>query len=178
MPSALFNRAHAGQRVHRSANAADTLGDGPGIARIAADENFFQAADHGAGAECVGDDAIFHHCLNAQVAFNASYRIDDYSCHGFTTPSDLQRALPRSRSACVRWSPPRGPQLRPAWRARPLCRRCLPCSQCRILGTTAGADRTVRYPRSPLRCSQCIRGRTGWDSSCLRSTSPPSRRCR
>jgi len=45
-------------------------------------ENLFQPADHGACAECVGDDAVFHHCLNAQVAFNSSYGIDDDSCHG------------------------------------------------------------------------------------------------
>ena len=73
----IFHRAHAGQRMHRGADAAYALGDGPGIARIAADQNLLQAAHHGAGAECVGDDAVFHHCLNAQVAFNASYGIDD-----------------------------------------------------------------------------------------------------
>ena len=77
----VFNGAHAGQSVHGGADAADALGDGPGIARIAADEDLFQAAHHGAGAECVGDDAVFHHCFNAQVAFNASYRIDDNACH-------------------------------------------------------------------------------------------------
>ena len=83
MPSASSTDAHAGQRMHRGAHAADALGDGPGIARIAADENLLQAAHHGAGAECVGDDAVFHHCLNAQVAFNASDGIDDYACcHG------------------------------------------------------------------------------------------------
>ena len=63
---------------------------------IAADEDLFQAAHHGACAECVGDDAVFHHCLNAQVAFNTSDRIDDYACHRlFTTPSGLQRGLPQ-----------------------------------------------------------------------------------
>ena len=30
----------------------------------------------------VGDDAVFYHRFNAQVAFNSSYRIDDYACHG------------------------------------------------------------------------------------------------
>ncbi len=80
----VLNRAHAGQRVHRGAHAADALGDGPGIARIAADEDLLQAAHHGAGAECVGDDAVFYHRFNAQVAFNASDRIDDYTrCHSW-----------------------------------------------------------------------------------------------
>ena len=49
---------------------------------IAAHENLLQAAHHGACAECVGDDAVFHHCFDAQVAFNASYGIDDDTrCH-------------------------------------------------------------------------------------------------
>ena len=68
--------------MHRGANAADALRDGPGIARIAADENLLQAAHHGAGAECVGNDAVLHHRFNAQVAFNASYGINDDACHG------------------------------------------------------------------------------------------------
>ncbi len=75
----ILNRADAGQRMHRGAYAADALGDGPGIARVAALENFLQAAHHGACAECVGDDAVFHHRFDAQVAFNASYGIDDYT---------------------------------------------------------------------------------------------------
>ena len=68
--------------MHRGADAADALGDGPGVARIAAHEDLLQAAHHGAGAECVGDDAVLHHCLDAQVAFNASDGIDDDTrCH-------------------------------------------------------------------------------------------------
>ena len=77
----VFNRANAGQRVHRGADAADALGNGPGVARIAADENLLQSANHGARAECVGNDAVFYHRFNAQVAFNASYGIDDNACH-------------------------------------------------------------------------------------------------
>ena len=53
-----------------------------GVARIAADEDFFQAADHGARAVGVGDVAVLHHCLDAQMTFNAGYRIDDDACHG------------------------------------------------------------------------------------------------
>src|SRR5580693_8437116 len=67
--------------MHRGADTAHPLGDGPRIARIAPDQNLLQAAHHSAGAEGVGDDAILHHRFNAQVAFNASYRIDNNSWH-------------------------------------------------------------------------------------------------
>src|ERR1017187_4733026 len=43
-----FHGAHASQGVHRGAHAAYALGDCPGIARIAADQDFLQAAHHGA----------------------------------------------------------------------------------------------------------------------------------
>ena len=79
-----LNRTNAGEGVHGGADAADALGNGPGIARIAALENLLETANHGAGAESVSNDAIFHDCLNAQVAFNASNGIDDDACHNFS----------------------------------------------------------------------------------------------
>ncbi len=77
----VFDGADAGLRVNRGAHAADALGDGPGIAGIAADEDLLEAAHHGAGAVGVGDDAVLHHRFNAQVAFNASDGIDNNSWH-------------------------------------------------------------------------------------------------
>src|ERR1019366_9240903 len=90
-----FNGAAPGESRHRGTHAADALGNGPGVARIAADEDLFETAHHGAGRECVRDDAVFYHRFNAQVAFNASYWIDDNACHTPTAPSDRQRVLPR-----------------------------------------------------------------------------------
>src|SRR5581483_3837931 len=77
----IFDRPHAGQCVYRGTDAADTLRDGPRIARVAADENLFEAPHHGSRAEGVGDHAVFHYGLNAQMALDASYWIDNDACH-------------------------------------------------------------------------------------------------
>jgi len=60
-----------------------------GIARVAADENFFEAAHHGAGAKMRSVmTPIFDNRSNAQVAFNAGNGIDDDTCHRpFMAPS-------------------------------------------------------------------------------------------
>ena len=79
-----LNCTNAGEGMHGGADAANAFGNGPGIARVTALENFLEAANHGAGAESVSDDAVFHDCLNAQVAFNASNGIDDDACHRFS----------------------------------------------------------------------------------------------
>jgi len=70
----IFDRADTGQGVNRCAYSANTFGDGPGVAGIAADEDLFETADHCSGAESVSDDTVFHHRFNAQMAFNAGYR--------------------------------------------------------------------------------------------------------
>ncbi len=71
--------------MHRRAHAAYALGDGPRVARIAADQDLLQPAYHRACAECVRDDAVLHHRLNAQVAFNSSYGINNNACHSSST---------------------------------------------------------------------------------------------
>ena len=54
----VFDRAHRGQRVGAGADAADPLGEGPGVARIAAAQDDLDAAPHRAGRDGVADDII------------------------------------------------------------------------------------------------------------------------
>jgi hypothetical protein len=42
----VLHRAHRDDGVHRGAHAADALGDGPGVARVASQENLLDAAPH------------------------------------------------------------------------------------------------------------------------------------
>ena len=77
----ILNGAHAGQCMHRGADAANALGDCPGIARVATNENLLKSANHCAGTVRVCDDAVFYHRFDAQVTFNTSYWIYDDACH-------------------------------------------------------------------------------------------------
>ena len=62
--------------MHRGADAADALGDGPGIARIAADQDVLDAAPHLAGRPGLLDLAAVDLDVDTQVAFDAGDRID------------------------------------------------------------------------------------------------------
>ena len=73
----VLHRPHAGEGVHGGAHAADALGEGPGIAGIAALEDLLDAADHGAGAEGVRHDAILDHRLDAEMTLDAGDGIND-----------------------------------------------------------------------------------------------------
>ena len=64
--------------MHQRAHAADALGEGPGVARVAAAQDDLDAAHHGAG----GGGRVMSPCvigfrLDAQVAFDAGDGVDD-----------------------------------------------------------------------------------------------------
>src|SRR6185312_599032 len=81
----VLDGAHRSERMHGGAYAADTLCPDPRLARIAAAEDQLDPAEHGAGAPRVGDAASVHLGLNAEVALNASDRINNDAGHYFTS---------------------------------------------------------------------------------------------
>ena len=97
----IFHRAHRGDAVHQGAHAADALGEGPGIARVAPAQDDLDAAHHGAGAGGLGDDAVgVGFGLDAQMAFDAGDGIDNDSLCGHWLSLDqivgnqFQQAVP------------------------------------------------------------------------------------
>ena len=78
----VFDRAHAGHGVHRGAHSAETLGEEPGIARVAAFENVLDTAPHGARSPCIANRIVVDFDIDAKVAFNSRNRINrDSVCH-------------------------------------------------------------------------------------------------
>ena len=68
--------------MHRRADAANPLTKCPGVARIAAFENYLQAAHHRAGAPGINDFTILNLCFDAKMAFDTSDGINhDTSIH-------------------------------------------------------------------------------------------------
>ncbi len=74
----IFHGAHRGQRVAAGAHAADAFDEGPGVPRVAALQDHFEAAPHGAGRHRVADDVVLVYVdLATHVAFDAGNRVDD-----------------------------------------------------------------------------------------------------
>ena len=73
----ILDRAHRGETVHQGADAADALGKGPGVARVAAAQDDLDTAHHGAGRIGLLDPVAVHLRLDAQMAFDAGDGIDD-----------------------------------------------------------------------------------------------------
>src|ERR1700683_269801 len=78
----VFDGAHRGDAVHQRADAADALRESPCIARVAAFEDNFDAAHHGAGARRARDHRAVEFRLDAQMALYASDGVDDDRTHG------------------------------------------------------------------------------------------------
>ncbi len=78
----IFYRPDGCERMHGGANTAYAAYKCPRIARIAAAKNFFNQANHGAGAVGFFNLSVFYFRLNAEVSFNTGYRIYYYACHG------------------------------------------------------------------------------------------------
>jgi hypothetical protein len=67
--------------VHGGAHAADALGEGPGVARIAAEEDELDAAEHRRGGPGLLDLAAVYLGLDAKVTLDAGHGIDDDVAH-------------------------------------------------------------------------------------------------
>ncbi|MPM14565.1 hypothetical protein SDC9_60929 [bioreactor metagenome] len=79
----ILDRADRGQRVGAGADAADPLGEGPGVARVAALQDDLKPAPHRAGRDRVADDAVLVDIhLAAHVALDAGDRVDDDALAG------------------------------------------------------------------------------------------------
>ena len=88
----VFDRAHRGQRVGAGADAAYPLGEGPGVARVAAAQDDLDAAPHRAGGDGVADDIVgidIH--FDAHMAFDARDRIDDDALAGIVEIETVRR---------------------------------------------------------------------------------------
>ncbi len=103
----ILDRAHRGDAVHQGADAADALGEGPGVARVAALQDQLDAAHHGAGAVGAGDLAVVAAFrLDAQVALDAGDGIDYDSCVHSCAPRWLRWApvwlrVTNARNQCI-----------------------------------------------------------------------------
>src|ERR1700678_21335 len=73
----ILNRAHRRNAVNQGADTADALRKRPGIARIAAFENNFDAAHHGTGAGGPGDHRPIKLRFDPKVSLDPCDRIDD-----------------------------------------------------------------------------------------------------
>jgi hypothetical protein len=79
----VLDGAHRGDGMNRRAHAADALGDGPGVARVATDEDGFDAAPHLAGSPGFLDLAAVDLDINTQVTFDSRDRINRDSLRHF-----------------------------------------------------------------------------------------------
>ena len=74
------------------ADAADALGEGPGVARIAPAQDHFDSAPHGAGRHRVTDDVVFVDVhLDAQMPLDPGDRIDDDTLAGVVEIEAVRR---------------------------------------------------------------------------------------
>jgi hypothetical protein len=72
----VLNGTDRGNRMDRGAHATDALGDRPGIARIATDQDVLDAAPHLAGRPRFADLAAVDFDVNSQVTFDSGDRIN------------------------------------------------------------------------------------------------------
>ena len=78
--------------VGDGADAADPLGDEPGIPGVPPLQDDLEAAEQGPGAPGVLDLAVLHLHLDAQVPLDAGNRVDhDSLCHGSPSRPFLMR---------------------------------------------------------------------------------------
>jgi hypothetical protein len=85
----ILDRTDRGHAVHQGADAADALGEGPGVARVATLHHDLEPAHHGAGAVRARDAVLaIGFRLDAQVTFNTGDRVDNDSiCAHFSASS-------------------------------------------------------------------------------------------
>ena len=88
----VLDRAHRSHRMNAGADAADALGERPGVARIAVLEDDFDAAPHRAGGDGVADHVVVVEIdLDAHMALDARHRIDDDAPAGIVERESVRR---------------------------------------------------------------------------------------
>jgi hypothetical protein len=101
----ILHGAYRGDAVHQGTDAADTLGEGPGVARVASLQDDLDAAHHGAGTGGLLDHAIVAGFrLDAQMALDAGDGIDYDSFAHASAPLPALLSSRCSASSSVRLS--------------------------------------------------------------------------
>jgi hypothetical protein len=67
--------------VNGRAHSASSLGERPGVARIAALQDLLESSHHSSRAEGVGYASVFNDSFYSKVSFDAGYRINYDACH-------------------------------------------------------------------------------------------------
>ena len=107
-PDRVLHRAHRGDGVDGGADAADALGEQPGLARVAPLQDELDAAPHLARGPGVAHGATFHLDVDAEMAFDAGDGIDhdtlrhDGSPYERAGAAEAGRAPPRIGSFLTR----------------------------------------------------------------------------
>ncbi len=97
----ILDGAHRRDPVDQRAHAADALREGPGVARVAALQDDFDAAYHGAGTGGTGDHRAVEFRLDPQMAFDPRDRIDhDGLCAHGRFPAAGRLAATSSKRLC------------------------------------------------------------------------------
>ena len=78
----IFHGAHRGHGVDRGANSAEALRKDPAFAGIAPLQNRLNSAPHGAACPCLLHAAAIDLDIDAQMPFDAGYRVDSDAGHG------------------------------------------------------------------------------------------------
>src|ERR1017187_3146770 len=78
----VFHRPDGGDGVHGRADAANALGEGPRVARIAALEDQLDSPEHRGGGPGVLDESPVHLGFDSEMPFDAGDGIDDDVRHG------------------------------------------------------------------------------------------------
>src|SRR5208283_711925 len=84
----IFYSTHRGHGMDRGANPTESLRKDPAFPGIAPLQNRLNSAPHGAACPCLLHAAIVDLDIDAQMPFNASYRVDSDAGHGFS-PSEV-----------------------------------------------------------------------------------------
>src|SRR5208282_4962705 len=94
----IFNGAHRGDGVDRGANSAEALRKNPAFAGIASEQNRLDSAPHGAARPCLLHGAPIDLDVDAQVPFDASYRVYRDASHNVFPSGSAAARCPGTKS--------------------------------------------------------------------------------
>jgi hypothetical protein len=77
----ILHCAHGDNGVNRGAHATDSLGENPGIPRITALHDLFDAPPHLPGRPSFGHLAVLHIDVDTQMPLDTSHGVNRYSCY-------------------------------------------------------------------------------------------------